>query len=245
MTKTLVVSLGTNSYYAREARRLEWSCKKFGEEHRVYAAEYPKGCPTQKEIPMGYKPFLMLQAFEQGYDCVLWADSKITVIQPLDRLWEKIEKDGHFAIEGGWRVGQWASDDALRWLGITRKEAFRIHETSTAFFGLHKSRLPWLKEWQRSATDRIWNVPSRAPFKMKRDCNVMKQYGSRGEQPVASALFHRMGMKLTNPPSDWWAYEVEPTPGKQLVTCTRLPAKGRDKKSRTWTKNFWLPPDEK
>jgi len=243
MSKTLVVSLGTDHYFAREARRLEWSLKKHGEEHRVFAAEYPPGCPNQSQIPMGYKPFLMQQAFDEDYDMVLWLDSKLTVLDKLDRMWEHIEEHGHFATNDGWKVGQWISDDALKWVGLTREEAFNIPETSTAFFGLHKRNRAWLDEWERSAREKLWNVPSRAPFKgAKVELNRMEQFGSRGEQPIASSLFHKMNMELV-PGTSWWCYEKAPE-NNELVVCSRLPVRGPDKPHRTWTKDFWLPPDE-
>ena len=246
MAKTLIVSLGTNSYFSREAKRLEWSLNKHGEENRIfYGGKYPEGSPKQNEIPMGYKPYMMQQAFDEGYDMVFWLDSKMTILKPFDGIWEHIEKEGAFFTFNGWKVGHWASDNALKWLGITRQEAFEIPDISSGVVGLHKRNREWLDEWERSSKDKIWNVKSRLPFKgLKLDGKQKTQFGARGEQPCASALAERFDLPRMQK-RGWWTYEHAPITGTEYFICSRMPAKGPDKEKRTWAKDFWLPPDEK
>lgn len=145
---------------------------------------------------------------------MLWLDSSIVVVRPLDPLYEEIERRGYLLFRnGGARVGEWSSDAFLEWYGIDRGEAMAIPEVVGTAIGLDlRSEVgrSFLDAWMAGALagtpfrgrpepfaereayeDSRWNRSNA----VSADSRVL---GHRHDQSVASVLAFRAGMTLTS-----------------------------------------------
>lgn len=208
-----VVCLATHSY-GKHLIRLERSLDRVGfRGARVLwrPGEWPAGCPRHERVPWSFKPFCLAEARKRGHSAALWLDANTIVLRPLDSVFEQIERVGYVLFRNGnYRVGEWASDDALEVLGLTREEALALPEVNAAVVGMHFSQRvarlfleSWLAEAHRGIAFRgtagawdpavfqalKWNVDGRA----SPDPRVR---GHRSDQTVAGILADRLGMRL-------------------------------------------------
>jgi hypothetical protein len=80
----------------------------------------PGGCPPHYEVSHAFKAYMFKEAFEAGFDLVLWLDASVVVQQPLDSVWETIRQTGSFFVANGdHTLDQWASDDQLGAMGCS------------------------------------------------------------------------------------------------------------------------------
>jgi hypothetical protein len=156
-----VVNLSISQRYQPLGRRLRDSLAPFGVALYQWFDELPAGAPKGLTIPYSAycaKPFSMREAAGHGHDLLLWLDAACYAVKPLDPLWEHIEREGYYAQDNGWTVGQWCSDAALVTLGITREEAFSIPDISTCALGLDMRRpecRTFLDAWCALAADGV------------------------------------------------------------------------------------------
>ncbi len=105
-----VVNVATDSWVVGQ-RRLEQALYGFGETSLVWTDTFPAGCPPHRAfgklaapqnrcVPYAFKAFA-LQDAARIYDMLIWADACILPIRPLDKLWERIERDGYWFARNG------------------------------------------------------------------------------------------------------------------------------------------------
>ena len=82
------------------------------------------GCPKFHDAPYAFKSYAMKKAQEKGYRFILWVDSSVYAVKPVQEAFDLIERDGYLLLNGGWCTGQWCSDAALVTLGVTREQLF-------------------------------------------------------------------------------------------------------------------------
>jgi hypothetical protein len=168
-----------------------------------YTGVWPPNSPTHKEVPYAFKPIAIDEARKQGYEVILWCDASITALKPLDKVWEKIEEQGHLFFMNGWNTGNWTADTALEPLGITREESFEIPHICACCMGLdltHSVTRSFLDEWVRLAKEGT-------AFKgaWHNNVNQVSKHpdvlGHRHDQTVASVLLHKLKMNIETYPT--------------------------------------------
>jgi hypothetical protein len=217
MHRSCIVSLATeNRQYPESLKRLEGSLRRTGFPGALMfwpPGRFPRTIPNHLQVPFAFKPHCLMEARQEGSELLLWLDSSCIAVRSLDPIFKQMELDGYVLFRNRlYRLGEWASDDALHILGIDREEAMEMSEVNGAAIGLSmKSDIAteFLKQWQRAAKDEVafrgvaaklrtwddyedikWNRGGRA----SKDPRVR---GHRHDQTVAGVLAAKLGMRLT------------------------------------------------
>ena len=140
-----------------------------------------------------------LEAHKLGYQHILWMDASIIVKQPIEQLFELIEKDGYLIFHEDHSLGQFCKDDALEPLGITREESFTMPCCWSCVVGLNladRRSMEFLRQWKEKSCDEIassgpkWSGVRGWPRTASQDPRVS---GHR-TQTVASVIALKLGM---------------------------------------------------
>ena len=197
----------------------------------------PPGTPEDVKLPhQAYcaKPFAMLDAFERGFNPIVWIDAAYYLLADPEPLFGSIADKGYYVQENGWSAGQWCSDAALKTLGITREQSILIPEISGSMIGLDiraESVGTFLQEWARLAKDGItFHGPHTNDIGPAEDKGVAygpvgrvsddpRVYGHRWDQTAASVLAWRRQWKPTPRPifADYWRID----PDEQTILVNR------------------------
>lgn len=95
------------------------------------------------------------EAAEKGYTQLLWLDCSITAIRPLDDIWNWIGEKGYYLYESGYNCAQTSNDDCLKYYGVSRNLAEKMHECASNVVGFnlsHKRGRELFDEWVISLT---------------------------------------------------------------------------------------------
>ncbi len=115
---------------------------------RIFMNEYPEGCPTTQEVSHIFKAYMFKEAFNQGYESVLWLDASVVALKDLRYIWKCIEYDGYFFINNqGCLQAMWASEKQLLTMGCTVEEAEKYEMCRSGIVGLHKRNEHYI-DWQ-------------------------------------------------------------------------------------------------
>jgi hypothetical protein len=80
-----------------------------------------------KDMPYQFKPYAVWEAYEKGYQRVLWCDSTIRIMKNPEPLWEKCNQRGILAWDNeGHPLKHWISDYAVKKTGLQDLEAKQI-----------------------------------------------------------------------------------------------------------------------
>ncbi len=80
-----------------------------------------------KDMPYQFKPYAVWEAFEKGYQRVLWCDSTMRIMKNPEPLWEKCNQRGILAWDNeGHPLKHWISDYAVQKTGLQDMEAKQI-----------------------------------------------------------------------------------------------------------------------
>jgi hypothetical protein len=124
--KRCIVSFADTPVYQAKMRRLEKSIP-YGIDFLGFTSIDQIGSKSHQEVPYAFKPASIAKAKELGYDVVLWCDSPIHVIKPLDQAFEYLEENGYFFFDNiGHSLGMWTNDKCLEYFGMTREEALNV-----------------------------------------------------------------------------------------------------------------------
>ena len=210
-----IVTVGTSDHFIGGVERLK---KIIGDSENIHAHyDFPSGSPTHQEIPYAFKPYAIEQA---PFDLVLWCDSSIIPLRPLNPIWKLIETQGYwFSRNYDYTNGEFCCDDALPILGATREESFKIPHVVATCFGLNM-RDPvaryFLSRWKALA--QAFKGPWRNDSgEASSDPRVR---GHRHDQSAASVVAYRLEMRLTDPP-DYFAEQGFPTSPSTILTVHR------------------------
>ncbi len=118
--------------------------------------EYPLN-NNHAEIPYGFKPTLIQEAYEKGYEQIIWCDSTIRMAKNPSPLLEMAANSGVVAFDNlGHPLKNWISDVCLKSLAITEQELEGIKQIMACviIFDLSNSKgLSIFKEWISKAHD--------------------------------------------------------------------------------------------
>jgi 5-methylcytosine-specific restriction endonuclease McrA len=166
------------------------------------------------DAPFAFKPYCLEETRQYGGELLLWLDSSCVAVRSLGPIFDQIERDGYILFRNGHhRVGEWASDEALGALGISRDKAMEMPEVNAAVIGLNTSSSvsdSFLQRWRRAAEEglafrgvsdqlRDWN--DYQDVKWNRGARVSSDprvRGHRHDQTVAGVLAAQLGMRLSS-----------------------------------------------
>jgi hypothetical protein len=149
-----IVSCDIGNHYAQDFLVTKENCNRYcGDAWRLYYDDYPDGCPPHSESMYAFKVYAIEEAIRAGFRFILWMDSSLAPLAPIEPLWRTIEQHGWYAApqysgitEGQpWRhwastvqatLGEWCSDAALGIFGMSREAAFSIPLALTGLVGL-------------------------------------------------------------------------------------------------------------
>lgn len=232
----IVISVATDSWI-RMQDRLVREMTRFGEQCMGWRQKLPPGSPPHREAgicaatnvdairPYAFKAYALKAAEASGHTSLLWCDSSVCPIKPLAPLWERIERDGYWMCENGWRNDEWTADSAYPDLfpplplEDARKVNRRVPHVVATTFGLsleHPLGCAFLDEYFRLASETRafcgpWqntNHPDAAGINHghpRGPCGPPHVRGHRHDQSAASVIAWRLGFVLDSPPA-WFAY---------------------------------------
>lgn len=209
-----VISLGAGRKgFTESLKRLEESLKRVGFQGDFlgWNDELPAGSPSQFEAPMAFKTFCFYEAKKRGYEQILWIDSPIIALRPLEPIFAMMQEKGYVSFNNnyGQSLGQWSSDDVLAFHNIDREEAMQIPETPTSVIGLNLGDAlaqEFLNRWHEMTTDGLTCRGTHAPIQSVEDHYAIawnkegrvsqdpRVGGHRFDQTAAGIIAHRLGM---------------------------------------------------
>ena len=141
MPNRVIVNCGIGWHYAALSRTVETACAMYGETGSLeFWRDYPSGCPTHAERQYAFKIFAIREAIAKyGNDAtILWMDSTFIPLRSIEPLWEHIETHGWYALlQGGAKVGEWATDRSLELMELDRETAMQIPLCLSGLVGLN------------------------------------------------------------------------------------------------------------
>lgn len=149
-------------------------------------------CYPHDSVPWGFKPHLILEAAEKGYEQIIWCDSKIRMLQYPEPLLELAKKRGVVVFDNlGHPLKYWISDLAQQRLFISDKDLEDMKQIMGCMiiFDLSNSvGVKVLNRWLEASRDGVsfQNYGSRREgFK-----------GSRNDQACLSGILNIMGVPI-------------------------------------------------
>lgn len=184
MKKAVINVCNTAGNYPKGQQRLKESIIKFGDcDFYGFIGERNVNAPLHSDVPYAFKPFAMQFLKDKGYDLIMWCDTSMYAVRPLETLWNIIETKGWLMEESGHHLSRWCNDRALRNMGITREQAHDIYLYSAGMTGLnmHNDKsVKFLNDWLNFAKDGETFCGSHADH--------------RHDMSVASFLAHKYNM---------------------------------------------------
>lgn len=96
---------------------------------KIINGAYPAGCNNHAEVPYGFKPAIIKEAIDKGYEQVVWCDSTIKMMKDITPLLDYAKQFGVCAFDNlGYPLNGWISDIALERLQITEKDLLDIKQ---------------------------------------------------------------------------------------------------------------------
>lgn len=136
--KRTIVNCAIGGEYPAMQATLEAACEKHcPDAARLFWQDYPKNCPPHEQQQYGFKIHAIQAAIDRHAERVLWLDCTFIPTASIEPLWDAIESVGWYAPQqGDSRLGEWASDAALKIYGISRDEAMEVPLVYSGIVGL-------------------------------------------------------------------------------------------------------------
>jgi len=90
----------------------------------TWTDELPKGSKSYAESMYGFKMYAFQEAFNAGYDLVVWLDTPTVFHEDISFVFDLLEKSEHktFAIATDVKLYKYINEQSLKYFGITRQE---------------------------------------------------------------------------------------------------------------------------
>lgn len=180
MNKRCIVNVSTGEFYCKMQKRL-WQSLRGSvdfmrssvdgfEKHDLmrgginkidlllWVDELPEGSKPHSESPYGFKVHAIKAAYDMGYTSILWLDSPAYAVkEDLSPIFEKIEKEGYYAMSHIDPLENWVGNEALSSFGFDR-EILKSHNLpSGSCYGFRIDR-PMPTDWPLSETELFWDI---------------------------------------------------------------------------------------
>ena len=200
MKKCIVNYISSTPWYPSGQERLLESLKDVNFDGDVLAFDDVnfKDCPSHSDVPYAFKPYVITEAKNRGYDLILWLDASFWAIKSLDSIFKLMEEKGCAIQAGGEILGLWCSDIALKKFGISREEAIQQYISATGLLGLNmknEKSVEFLNRWLAYAKEKIcfkgdWRNVNHS---VSNDDRVQ---GHRHDMTVGSFIINQLKMPL-------------------------------------------------
>lgn len=163
-----------------------------------FSGMMPPGSPEHIAVPYAFKAWALKAALDRGATSVLWADACIVPVGSMGPLWDRIERDGYWISNNGFKNSEWTADSAYSDLGVSREENEKIPHVVATAFGLsltHPTGRRIFDEYFRLAQTNAFIGPWQGGIGVQH----------RHDQTALSVVAYRAGCNLTNPP-EFFAY---------------------------------------
>lgn len=141
-----------------------------------------KGWPVTEEfgvswqhadMPYQFKPFAVWEAYEKGYNRVLWCDSTIRIMKNPNQLWDKCNELGILAWDNeGHPLKHWISNYAVLKTGLKDMEAKQIMACCIMFDFTNPKTETVVRQWIEGSRNNSFhhtkNQSNRPEFKTDR-----------------------------------------------------------------------------
>jgi hypothetical protein len=215
MKKAIVTFANNEERYIKAQARQEESLKKVGWDGDYFAFKTFEeiGSPDHDDVPYAFKPFAIDKVREMGYDLIIWMDSPVYAIKPLDTLCSFIENNGSIFFDNlGFTIGDYTSDECLRLCDMTREEAFNRPMIMACLMGFdftNPKTSELFDKYLLAASEQgkyegDWHNNN---LQVSKDNRVK---GHRHDQSVMSILMSKRGIKPVHPHSTFFAYFNNP-----------------------------------
>jgi hypothetical protein len=207
MKKCIVSFADSAGTYRKKLLRLEQSLKgNFDGDFLGFTSYDQIGCEPHSVIPYKFKPYSIQKAIDMGYELILWADSPVYCIKPIQRVFDQIEQDGYLLFDNiGFSLGDFSSDKQLDYFGITRDQAWSIKQVMACVMGFKTSpsTLKWFNEYRDVANNLYKGAWDNDDLTESKDARVR---GNRHDQSVISCIAHINNLKITNAQQTHFCY---------------------------------------
>jgi hypothetical protein len=214
MQKTVILNFANDKgNYFRMQDRLRDSLDKVGYDGDVAFYRNEKlineNCPYHFEVPYAFKAYAINEALRKGYENIIWMDSAVYAVKPIDEFIEHIETTGYIFFNNlGFTIGDYTSDACLDYFGWSRQKAFNNPMIMACCFGLNTDNnkaIEFMSRYYEAAKDEVpylgaWTNENN---QVSEDDRVN---GHRHDQSVASIIIADMKMKIDKGQSTYFAY---------------------------------------
>lgn len=157
MNKRCIVNVATGEFYCKMQKRLQESFSKcvdktvwignYGVGHTDYSQEkgidlilWENLLPSQSRhhdiSPYGFKVHAIKVAYEMGYTSILWLDSPAYAVkEDISPIFDKIEKEGYYAMSHIDPLERFVGDAALQFYNIKRLDLIGLNLPSGSCYG--------------------------------------------------------------------------------------------------------------
>jgi hypothetical protein len=115
------------------------------------------GSLALSHVPYAFKPSFFKEAQKMGFKRVLWLDTAVVPIAPLNEIFAMIEEKGYFVMGNTHMIGPYMNPQSAAYFGLTVAQTHKIPSCSAGLFGLDltQSRSRTLLDlWYRAAFDK-------------------------------------------------------------------------------------------
>lgn len=131
----LNVSVGSsNSWYHRGQNRLRESLAAVGSDVDWEFVSRPNPIFSSAYAD---KVVAIFDAYNKGFEKILWLDCSITAVRSLEDIWKYIDDHGFYFYRTGYNCAQTANDKSLENYLYTRDQAEKVEEIATNVMGFN------------------------------------------------------------------------------------------------------------
>lgn len=157
--KNCIINVGIGGWYPNGTQRLIDSTESYrnGIDILTWQDILPPGSRSHAESNYGFKTYAFREAFNQGYENVLWCDSSIYAIKDIAPVFERLNEYGYYFIDNGFSLAETGTDRLLDFENIGRIEADAITEITTCLFGITEEILQVYLQWLIYEQNNLFN----------------------------------------------------------------------------------------
>ncbi len=225
MIKHCIINVATGGPHVRGQERLRKTLleKNYQGDIVTWTDEYPPGSPTHQQVPYAFKYYAFQEVIRRGYDTILWLDASFWPVGDPMEVMNVIDKQGYALWYAGWSPAEWASDQALVQMGLTRDEAVNYPLVMGGAIGIsihHPVAMKYIKRILAYAKDGK-TFPGAWDNKQQQVSKDPRVFGHRHDQPPLGVEAKRFGLKPFGTPyliAYWLSAHPEPDP-RSIFLC--------------------------
>lgn len=124
MFGSAIISFANNrgNYYQALDRLQQSLLGRFDGQFIGYRDEASIEAPLHQDNPYAFKVYAFRAALKQGFRKILYVDSSVFAVAPVQPIFDLIDRDGYIMQEAGHYVRHWCNDEALVGMGLSRAD---------------------------------------------------------------------------------------------------------------------------